>query len=317
MAELPSALAQYVVATPEIEHHLLHAVRPDFADDGEFARFASVQDLSRQPLRAASQIRRAVREISPGVVHAHSSLAGVMVRSSLRNRKPVRIVYTPHGFASERRDVSSPARWAFAAAEWALAWNTDAVAACSRREEMIAGRRRTASVVFVPNVADPDLAALRSTPTRGRVVGLGRLAAQKDPDFFLATVEALRDEGESIDPVWIGGGSPHLAAALVEGGIRVTGWLPRRAALERLAAAAVYLHTSAWDAGPMALLEATAIGVPSVAHAEWSPCLGFLSQPAVSRRLRWPLFRGNSSATPRGLSSNLKVWRETLRPPLA
>ena len=262
-----SALAQHVAATPDLEHHLLRAQRPDYTDDGELARFASDRPLSPRPIGAATDVRRAVRELRPDVIHAHSSLGGALVRLTVARGRGTRIVYTPHGFASDRRDVGPLSRRAFAAAEWVLSWNTDVVAACSPREQGLAERGHAGTVVFVPNVAEPGPARERRTPPRsGRVAGVGRLCPQKDPRFFLEVVEGLRESGAAIDPVWIGGGATELHALLVDRGVRVTGWLPRSAALAELGQAEVYVHTSAWDAGPMALLEAAALGVPAVAR---------------------------------------------------
>ena len=64
----------------------------------------------------------------------------------------------------------------------------------------------------------------------------------------------------------MGGGAPGEEAALREAGALVTGWLPRQAALERLAAADVYVHTAAWEGFPVSVLEAAALDLPILAR---------------------------------------------------
>ena len=265
-AGVMSALSQFVSSTPDVEHHLLRSVRPDFVDDGELGSFASVTMMAPRPVGAMTGLRRALREIRPDVIHAHSSLAGALVRLAVVRTRARRIIYTPHGFASERLDVGTLARRAFWATEWLLSWNTDVLAACSVREYQIAERGHAGEVVLLPNVAGPGLAEMPRRPKAGRVLGVGRLTAQKDPVYFLKVVEALRAGGVTTDAVWVGDGSPELGEMLTNHGVQVTGWLPRSSALGLLAGAEVYLHTSAWDAGPMTLLESVALGVPSVAR---------------------------------------------------
>jgi glycosyltransferase involved in cell wall biosynthesis len=64
----------------------------------------------------------------------------------------------------------------------------------------------------------------------------------------------------------VGGGEPHLEDLLRRSGVRVTGWLARRQALEHLRASDVYVHTAAWDGAPITVLEAAAAGVPVLAR---------------------------------------------------
>lgn len=264
-----SAVHQYAAATPEVEHHLLRAMRPDFVDDGEGRLFRSIHQLSRSPIRAVVDLRAAVREVVPDVIHAHSSLAGLVVRTGARNRRKARILYTPHGYSFERQDVGPLLRTSFRTAEWILSWNTDLVVACAQRERRLAafGGRRDA--IWVPNVAPSDVSKSGPAPlctASAGIVGVGRLSAAKDPGFFASVAEEVHDSSRDVPARWVGDGDGHHRERLLDAGVSVTGWRPRREALNHVRASGVYVHSSAWDAAPLSLLEAISMGVPSIAR---------------------------------------------------
>lgn len=262
-----SALDQYVRATPELSHHLLRKLREDFAEDGQSAVFDSVAELPARPLAARRAVRARVAELGPDVVHAHSSFAGLYTRTALRRGRP-RLVYTAHGYGFERRDVAELHRRAFRLAERLLGVNTDAYAACSERElELSNGVAPRRPAFLLPNAADLVVApAELPDPARPHVVGIGRLGASKDPALFAAVVGELRRLVGPVRATWVGDGPEQYVAPLVAADVTVTGWLPRSEGLAVLAGASAYVNTSAWESGPMALLEASAHHVPIVAR---------------------------------------------------
>jgi len=267
-----SALDQYVRATPGLEHHLLRRLRDDFAEDGQSLAFASVTELPRSPVAARRAVRDRVRALRPDVVHAHSSFAGLYVRTALRRGTP-RIVYTAHGFGFERRDVTPAHRAAFRLAERLLGLNTDHLAPCSERElelaRSVAPRRPHTLLVNAVDAPAPGVrsdgvpAAPGDVPT---VVGMGRLGPSKGPEFFAAVVTELRSLMGEVQATWIGDGPDEHVEPLAAAGVRLTGWVPRSEGFRVLAGATAYVNTSAWESGPMALLEAQAHGVPSLAR---------------------------------------------------
>jgi len=262
-----TALHQYVQATPELEHHLLRRLRPDddHADDGELAWFSTVEDLPQGVWPAIRAVRRRSRALRPDVVHAHSSLGGAFTRLALRRGAPA-LVYTPHCFATERLDLSPAARRGAGLVERLLARNTDAFAGCSQRElDLTRGWGRRPRRVWVPNVTDVEPRATPPDDDAGFLATLGRVTAQRDPDFFIDVVTALRERVPGLPARWIGGGDPATIARLEAAGVEVTGWLPRSEALALLGRARLYVHTARWDGAPMSLIEATALGVPSLA----------------------------------------------------
>lgn len=267
-----SALDQYVRATPELSHHLIRRLREDFAEDGQSAAFDSVAELGPGLLAARRSVRARVRELAPAVVHAHSSFGGLFARTTLLRRRP-RIVYTAHGYGFERRDVPGVMRAGYFAAERLLGLNTDAYASCSERERglsrRVAPRRAHVLLVNAVEVAGAGPAtrpAASAADTAPSLVGMGRLGASKDPALFVEVVDRVRGILGPVTATWIGDGPHEYVDELVTHDIEVTGWLPRSEAFDRLAAASAYVNTSAWESGPMALLEAEALGVPILAR---------------------------------------------------
>ena len=311
-AGVRAATIRYAAATPQFEHHVLRGTgRSEFASDGEHV-FASVRDLPAGALSARRAIRAAARELRPAVVHAQSSYAGFFVRTTLRSTASRRIVYSPHCFAFERRDLSPAVRLAVRAVEALLAANTDTIAACSRAE-LATATRLGARSVYVPNVA--SVSAPREAPDAPAdgLVTVGRIGAQKDPAFFAAVVEGVIARRPHATAVWVGDGDDSAARADLEArGIRVTGWLSSAAAQFSVAGAGVYVHTAAWEGFPLSILEAVELGVPVVAR-EVPTLAGALATPGLTTPAQvagavTDVLAGGPVARER----NLSAWRALL-----
>lgn len=280
------ALTRYVDSTPELEHHLLKASRRERVSPSELDRFATVSVFPRG-LSSIGALRRAIQRVRPDVIHAHSSWAGAIARLGTPRGGP-RIVYTPHCFAFERTDVHVGLRALFWAAEWVFAQRTDAVLACSSREAELGRTLGVSTVVHVPNVADIDSLLPAAMANRGSeaslteapsgpaassprsaadgVVMVGRLAPQKDPDFFIEVARLVWETRPNTRFTWIGDGDVERRQRLESAGITVTGWLDHSATAVALAEASVYVHSAAWEGFPISLLEAHAAGLAVVAR---------------------------------------------------
>src|SRR6266699_2406376 len=100
-----TALEDYVRSTPGCTHTVL-AWRRGEAQTGDRLDELASEVLPMPPGRMAQVrfVRRHLRRLHPDVVHAHSSYAGLYVRAF--TTQPSRsLVYTPHGYSFERRDV--------------------------------------------------------------------------------------------------------------------------------------------------------------------------------------------------------------------
>ena len=300
-----TALEDYLRSTPDYVHVVLGWRRRGAQTGDELARLAAgVLPLPAGRLAQLRAVRRWVEELRPDIVHAHSSFAGVYARL-LPRRLAGAVVYTPHGFSFERRDVPAPLRAVFWLAEAALSLRRADVAAVGPREAELArrlpGRQH---VTYVPNVirlmepvkppaaaeepveppaaaeepVEPPAAAEAGAPPCLRLATLGRITPAKDPGFFRRLVLLGRELGLPLRWIWVGGGEPAEEQRLRDAGVVVTGWSSRPAALGWLATADVYVHTAAWEGSPVSVLEAAALGLPIVARR--NPALAALGMPS-------------------------------------
>jgi glycosyltransferase involved in cell wall biosynthesis len=271
---VPAAIAAMIEETPDALHVVLF-VRHRGAL-GEADRHPSATYIDAGPslgiVPALRLVADTYRDLRPDVVHAHSSYAGVYVRT-LPAIPRARVVYSPHCFAFERRDVGRGGRTAFRLAEKVLSLRTRCVVALSEREaELARSLRHGLDVAEARNV--PGVPAARwgtaVAPEGGPLVvaASGRLCAQKDPSFFAEVVRLAAADGLSARWIWIGDGDPGLRDELDRAGVEVTGWHDRAGVLAALSASHVFLHTAAWETGvPIAVLEAAALGLPVVARS--------------------------------------------------
>lgn len=274
---VPVAVRTYVAhSPPDVEH----VVASPFVDGAPAAVWRAAGGAAatfldwdvRTPAHAAAALHRLLRRTDADVVHAHSSFPGAYARL-VRPRSGPRLVYTPHCFGFARTDISRPARLAYRRVEHLLAGRTDVLAACGPGEAATARAlgSRVGTVTVIPNVASlvplPSPGDRRPGPLR--VGMMGRWSPQKDPAFFAATVDRLRQEIGTVDATWIGGPPDGTAA-----GIEITGWLDGPDVGAALASLDVYLHTAAWEGFPIALLDAHAAGLPILARRIAAlPCL--------------------------------------------
>jgi glycosyltransferase involved in cell wall biosynthesis len=269
---LLAAVEDHVSNTPAFDHHVLIARELDWQPGDQLEDVtASIVDLPDGHLARIRAIRARVEELQPDVVHAHSSFAGFYVRIALGSAWRERIVYTPHCYAFLRRDINAGMRAGFWVAEAALGLRNRHVAACSPLEARVAsrfpGKHR---VRYVPNVARGYEPGPRQVvPADGEpmiVATVGRVTAAKGPDVYTAAASLSRDRGLPIEWWWIGGGDADGEVDLRRAGVDVTGWITRAAALARMEAAHVYVHTAAWEGAPITILEAALANIPVVAR---------------------------------------------------
>lgn len=276
-----TAVLAMVEATPELDHHLVTWPRRshDAPGDAWKAAFTSVHEIPPAPLRATGALHRVTRELFPDVVHAHSSYAGGLVRGAGLDGPAV--VYSPHCFAFERRDLGPASRRLVTRAERVLASRTDLLVAVSPHEVDLAAELGHREIAYVVNRALLPPVDVAVSSSRLHAVTVGRVSPQKDWRSFLH-VKRYAEEQLGVDATWewLGGGDPEGEAALVEAGVAVSGWIPRSELLHRMAGAGVYLHTAAWEGAPISVFEAAALGVPLAVRA--IPALTSLDVPGTA-----------------------------------
>lgn len=261
---VPEAVATFIRNSPARFRHEVVVLDSSGFDDVWRSLGITPVSISGGTLSRLRQIRATVRDLKPAMVHAHSSFPGVYARIALRNRH-VPIVYSPHCFAFERKDLPRAARVVVRWIERVLARNTSTIAACSRAEQELTHRVLGPSVkaTWIPNVASIG----PSTAPRGEgapltVVMSGRASAQKDPAYFAALVSRLRAVDPSVRATWAGSGTAEYEQILTDQGISVTGWLAKNELTSLLRNARVYVHSAAWEGFPIAVLDAHAARLP-------------------------------------------------------
>ena len=270
---IATALEDYLRSTPQHTHTVLAYRRPLAQTEDELERLAaSVIALPEGRLAQVRTVRRWVRELRPDIIHAHSTYAGLYVRLFIWART-ARLIYTPHAYPFERRDIPLALRGLYWLIEALLSLRGGCVAAVGQREAELAVRLPGKQiVVHLPNI----VRSVRPTPPASvqdlsaedelRLAMLGRISPQKGPDFFRRAVGLSQALGLPIRWIWIGGGEAAEERALREAGAEVTGWLSRSQALSWLATADVYVHTAAWEGLPVSVLEAAALDLPIAAR---------------------------------------------------
>jgi glycosyltransferase involved in cell wall biosynthesis len=256
---IQSAIVNYVDGLNEVEHSMFARARRGQATHAVEAGLVSHEEYSGGLAGFFARLLAKVREEQPDIVHLHSSFAGV-ARAVLPRGQ--RVVYSPHCYAMERRDVALPLRWCYGAVEYLLARRTQVTVAVSPREAAISerlNRRTPTQVVLNPSPFDgahrddADVVA-------GEVVMVGRISPQKDPELFAKVARAFDEDDVTF--TWIGDGDTDERSALEDAGVSVSGWIAPDELRRRLERAALYLHTAAWEGGPVSTIEAASLGLP-------------------------------------------------------
>lgn len=222
------------------------------------SRLGDLRALWRAAVAAADRV---------DAVHAHSSIAGAVVRLALRRRLGAeRVFFSPHGFAFLRLDIPAPARGGIRLLERFLARRStliltspSEIAIAERalrpaRAHLVQTGIPSASVSSEPRVAGAD---------RRPVVGMiGRVVHQKAPWRFAAAARAL---AERADFVWVGGGSADDERRWFgDAPVRVTGWVSPDELTALIDGMDVLLFPSLWEGMSLSLIQAQAQGIPAV-----------------------------------------------------
>lgn len=227
------------------------------------------QEFSRNSaaslLRATHRIVRHVRQTRPDVIHAHSSFAGMIVRSA-RPLLPrsVRIVYCPHAWSFSRMGSPTATRL-LALSERALAGFADAILCVSQYEKVegIAAGIPAAKLHVIENgitiTSEPRGPRPPAAGGRKVVAFVGRFDRQKGFDVFLEVMRRLGDEAQGL----VVGGAivDSLEAYDIPANVELLGWQPRAEVLELYRRADLLFMPSRWEGFALVPLEAMQAGL--------------------------------------------------------
>ena len=121
-----------------------------------------------------------------------------------------------------------------------------------------------------PPVSPSPAGTARPAGPGASLIWVGRLVAHKRAELVLPVAERLRGHGITIDVVGHGPEARSLAAAVGARGladaVRLRGFLPEAEKEAALAASLLHLSTSRGEGWGLCVLEAAALGVPTVAY---------------------------------------------------
>ncbi|ANQ28586.1 glycosyltransferase [Vibrio natriegens] len=249
------------------QHFLVARAREnDLTNDNGHNVFSRVQWVKGGLLQFIKDANKTIDEVKPDIVHLHSSKAGFLGRFLRLNN--ARLVYTPHCYAFEREDISGFARQLYKTLERLRLDRIDIVAGCSQRECDLAISIGAKQAELLNNYVSyqSEERESRDKAATLKLVVLGRVAPQKDPQFLIDTLSHLdvATLNRQFEITWIGGGDQELEQRLKDQGVHVTGMLPRSEVMKQLKASDIYLHTAAWEGMPLTILEAAKLHLPMV-----------------------------------------------------
>lgn len=234
--------------------------------------FSAIRELPTGHVEATMAVVKAAKEFSPDLIHAHSSFGGAYARLAtlVPGMPKVPIVYTPHGLSFSRGDISTWKKLVFKGMETLLAPLTDVFAGCSTNEStQLKALWPWGKHVCVPNaIPDEKKVSLkqRESPSQRKIAVLGRISPARNPELFASIAKLVQADPDlrDVTVAWIGDGPEELRSKLIEAGVQVTGWIDPAQVVEELGSLSVLVHTARWDGFPMAVLEARALGVPTI-----------------------------------------------------
>jgi glycosyltransferase involved in cell wall biosynthesis len=228
------------------------------------------------------RLARLIRRERFDLIHAHGSKAGFIARlAAMGSRVPV--IYSPHNFAFH----AGVPRWQahiFAFVErQAARFLTAKIVTVSDGEQELARQFGVGTPdLFVTIHSGVDLSAFSrcvdrseqkaalGVPREAPLVGVvGRLSEQKNPLAFVRLAARVHEKMPAVHFVWIGDGPLETSARklVLEFGVaNVLHFVGQRADVPAdLRVLDLFVMTSRWEAFSLALLEAMACGLPTVA----------------------------------------------------
>ncbi|MCU7197749.1 glycosyltransferase [Turicibacter sanguinis] len=209
----------------------------------------------QQDLISLFKVYNVLKEVSPDIIHLHSSKAGVLGRiaASLLNYNHKAVFYNPHGYGFLQQNISKLKRYMYFYIEKIVANINGTIIAVSKGEYE-ESKKLTNRVLRIDNAINTDdLNKLikDKVKTKDIKIGtIGRISHQKNPQLF----NEIAKRFSQYEFIWIGDGD--LKHELNSPNISVTGWLNRESAVELLNSVDIYIQTSLWEGLPIALLEA-------------------------------------------------------------
>jgi glycosyltransferase involved in cell wall biosynthesis len=224
-------------------------------------------------------------------VHLHSSKSGFLGRLACKMAGISKVVYTPNGapFLVGKNDLTN---YLYKQLE-KLGSSFGGKVVCCSESELEAYRKLGINAININNgislLTTSDQKNTQSTGNAFRVVTSGRIINQKNPAMF-NTIARYFEEFGQFEFVWVGDGNDDAKSKLTAKNIRVTGWLNKEEAAEKVTDADIYLSTANFEGLPFAVLEALAMRKPVLL----TDCIG--NRDIVKKGMNGDLFKNEHDA---------------------
>lgn len=234
---------------------------------------------SKADFKAVKAIRHYIKRITPDIVYAHSSKAGVLARIAdlgIKNK----VIYNPHGWAFNMQQ-SAKKKEMYKWVERISAHFCDKIVCISDAEKESALREKICKPSKLQVIYNGiDLEEIKNTKAKTRnelnipedafVVGqVGRLSEQKAPDVFVKAAKLIKEKIPNAYFILVGDGELRnqievmIHKAGLDGSFLITGWVDNPAAYMKIMNVGTLL--SRWEGFGLVLPEYMACGVPIVA----------------------------------------------------
>ncbi|WP_051654685.1 glycosyltransferase [Persephonella sp. IF05-L8] len=273
-------LVDLINGMSEFEHIIVHGKRENtpvdykkyFPEETNFFYWKNaVREVNpKQDLLALIELINILKNQKDiDVIHLHSSKAGFLGRLATRTLGlQNKVVYTSHGVSFLRKDVSQLKLKQFVWFEKIATKFGGRVIACSKSEAE-EFRKYGIDANYIYNGIDINEVYSSNANSKDKVIigTVGRITYPKNPKLFDEIANYFKSF-PNIKFLWIGDG--ELKHELKSENIKITGWLSRNQALEKLKEIDIYLSTSLWEGLPLSVLQAMALSKPLIL----SNCVG-------------------------------------------
>lgn len=218
-------------------------------------------------LASLVQLVKFLNKFDSKVIHLHSSKAGFIGRIAylfLKNKRNLKIIYTPNGAPFNRLDVSSAVRRGYVLLE-KLANSISGEVICTSKSEMNDYMNQGIKASYINNGIVPMSTSehLAVDTLKISIATIGRISHQKNPSLFNEIASKTNDE--NIKFIWIGDGP--LRKSLNENLIQITGWVSKEKVLDIISSIDIYISTALWEGLPFSVLDAMNLKKPLLLHS--------------------------------------------------
>lgn len=224
-------------------------------------------------LKAVLHLKKIVKQLSPQIVHFHSTYAGITsIFLKFTNIRDLYFVYTPHAYFSQKKLTSFLSN-IVKIIERQILKRMDKIIHVSYSEEQHAISNnllmdKDKSIVIYNGVNTPN--AIKSNFNRKpfRVVNVARCEKQKNPKEFIEIAIQILKQGYDCEFTFVGEGSLRFECEEIVNNspyktkINFVGF--QENINQYLVDADLYLSTSLYEGLPYSVIEAMSVGLPII-----------------------------------------------------